>query len=245
MGSSVALWTTSAFAHIELLSPPARYTPDHQKDEPCGHVMNPPGEGLVTVYEVGETISLRFEEFVEHTGHFRVAVDLTGMDDFTSPTDFDDFYNSPQVILDDIPDRQEGGLHTVEVTLPDTPCDPCSLQLIQVMTEDGAFGPGTQDLYFQCADIVLEPRMETGDPPADSSGGGDPSGADDRGTGDEPFGTTSDTPASATASTADSDTAPQGCSCRTFSHPSGMTWLLLGLVGLRRRGARSRSSAAG
>lgn len=241
-----------ARAHIELLSPPARYPPGMQKDEPCGHPLDPPGEEPPTVYQAGETITVRFNEFVSHPGHFRVALDPTGTDSFTSPADFDDFYNSPEVVLDDIPHDRDGGLHEVELTLPDLPCDPCTLQLIQVMTEDGAFGPGDDDLYFQCADIVLEPASTTDEPTTGSTGSGMPGdgGASDDAafeTGDLDSGSGGSTDADADADEGD------GCSCRGDPRrsdprrrgprrggpgPGGAAlWLLAVLVaGRRRRG---------
>lgn len=257
----MGLWAVPARAHIEMLMPAARYTPDMQKDDPCGHPMNPPGKNPPHVFQAGETITIEFEEFVDHTGHFRVAVDLTGTDDFTSPMGFEDFYNSPEVILDDIPDDQDGGLHTVEVTLPDTPCDPCTLQLIQVMTDDGAWGPGNDDLYFQCADIVLEPAPagDTGDTGSgDTTGAGDTTSGGDESTagpidpdtgepgdGDDDDSAGSNTgginPGTSDGGTADSDSSDEGgCSCRADA--GGTTtapWLLLALMaGVRRRGTK-------
>ncbi|MCA9712801.1 MAG: lytic polysaccharide monooxygenase, partial [Myxococcales bacterium] len=199
---------------------------------PCGHPDNPPGEAAPTVYEAGQTITVRFDEFVQHTGYFRVAVDTSGTDGFVSPASFDDFYNSPQVLLDDIADAQDGGLHEVEVTLPDTTCDPCSLQLIQVMTDDGAFGPGTDDLYFQCADIVLVPAGTNGGSGSGDGGSGD-GGPGSDGTG-APFttGMASDT---SDATTADSDDEASGCSCRAHRSPAALAWLLVVLAAGRRR----------
>ena len=104
----VGLWVGPAAAHITMLSPAARYSADMQKAPPCGHPDNPPGAGPVATYQAGETITVQFEETVDHAGHFRLALDTTGTDTFTLPTGFDDFYNSPEVILDDIPDMAGG-----------------------------------------------------------------------------------------------------------------------------------------
>jgi MYXO-CTERM domain-containing protein len=249
----VGLWAAPAAAHIALLTPMARYPMEHQKSEPCGHPENPPGAGPVATYQAGETITLEFEEFVDHPGHFRVSLDPTGTDSFTNPTAFDDFYNSPEVILDDIPDAN--GMYSIEVTLPDTPCDPCTLQLMQVM-EDGMFGPGTSDLYFQCADIVIEgASAETADPTtgADESGGQESSGGGAGSTGSDPDsggggsegssgsandeGTTSGaTAGSDTTGPADSDDGEGGCSCRAAAgSPVAAPWLLVALMAWRRR----------
>lgn len=259
---AVGLWlgAAPANAHIELLTPAARYTPDYQKSEPCGHPDNPPGRGPVATYQAGETITIELDEFVNHSGHLRVALDPTGTDDFVSPMGFEDFYNSPQVLLDNIVDMQNGGLHTIDVTLPDEPCDPCTLQVIQVMN-DGSWGPGVSDLYFQCADIVIEGSAaetggattsggdETGPEPSDSSGGGGetgtnpgtdgPSGSEGPGEGSTSVagGTGGGTnPGTDTTGPADESDDGGGCSCRTDQGSSGAApWLLAALLLWRRR----------
>jgi MYXO-CTERM domain-containing protein len=143
------------------------------------------------------------------------------------------------------------------VTLPDTPCEACTLQLMQVM-EDGEFGPGISDLYFQCADIVIEgASAETADPTTgadgtggeDSSGGGASSGGGDVGSGDagssegssggsqNDEGTTSGaTTGTDTTGPADSDDGEGGCSCRAAASPTvAAPWLLVALMAWRRR----------
>lgn len=222
--------STTAQAHIELLTPAARYTPNHQKNDPCGHADNPAGEGSPATYQAGQTITIRFDEYVQHTGHFRVALDMTGTDTFVSPSDFDDFYNSPQVLLDEIADDQDGGLHEVEVTLPDTLCDPCTLQLIQVMTDDGAWGPGNDDLYFQCADIVIEPAV---------ADGGSDDGSNDGNSGPPSDETTDGSSGPIEESSDDSS----GCACNVQPQRSALAtlWFTLALLGVRRRRRRQGS----
>jgi len=61
----------------------------------------------------------------------------------------------PSVLLDAIPDTPSGGLSTVSVILPDIECDNCTLQVIQVMADKPPYTLGGNDLYYQCADIVL------------------------------------------------------------------------------------------
>jgi len=259
----VGLWAAPASAHIDLMTPAARYSTDMQKDPPCGAPGNPPGSGPVATYQAGETITVEFEEFVDHAGHFRISLDPTGTDNFTLPTAFDDFYNSPEVLLDDIADKN-GGIYSIEVTLPDTPCDPCTLQLIQVM-DDGSFGPGDSDLYFQCSDIVIEGSGagstsggdtgtaggtggdETGGTAGEgSTGGGDTSPGGDAGSGD-PVDTGDSTGSAATGATeggsgstgsgGSGDDDKGGCSCRASSGSpaAAAPWLLAVLVAWRRR----------
>ncbi len=56
-------------------------------------------------------------------------------------------------------DLNNGNRWESTITLPNTPCDNCVLQLIQDMGGDTANPvgdlPNTHDLYFQCADIVI------------------------------------------------------------------------------------------
>jgi hypothetical protein len=256
----VGLWAAPADAHIEMTSPLARYPSDQQKAEPCGHPDNPPGAGPVATYQAGETITVQFEEFVDHPGHFRIALDPTGTDSFTSPTGFEDFYNSPEVLLDEIADMGGGGLYSVDVTLPDAPCDPCTLQLIQVMN-DGTWGPGTNDLYFQCADIVIEGSAATTTDPgttgADDTSGEESSAGGDVGSGDsggpdsggpgnegstgnggpEDPGTSSGEGPNGTTDPDAEDDEDGGCGCRaSASTPMhAAPWLLVALVAWRRR----------
>lgn len=260
----LGLYAAPVEAHIALQSPPARYSQDYQKNAPCGHPDNPPGEDPPTVFQAGETITLEIDEFVGHNGHLRVALDPTGTDDFTLPMDFDDLYNAPNVLVDDIADPPGGDFKMIEVTLPDEPCDPCVLQVIQVMY-DGEFGPGVSDLYFQCADVVLEgvaatggttttegdtevgsadetteAGTTTGDPgtttiePGSDSGPGDPD--PDPATGDPMATGGGATTGSMPGGSGDGD-GGGGCGCRADrSSPGAWSWLLLVPLVWRRRG---------
>lgn len=259
----VTLVAQPAAAHITLISPAARYSSEFQKDPPCGHPDNPPGAGPVATYQAGETISVQFEETVNHAGHYRIALDTTGTDTFTLPAGFDDFYNSPEVLLDEIPDMA-GGVYSVDVTLPDTPCDPCTLQLIQVMN-DGSWGPGDSDLYFNCADIVIEGSAADtggtgtggggtgGDGTGGSGGDGTGGGGGDVGSGagseggssgasaseGSGGGGTADEASTGSSGPSDSEDDESGCSCRTEagSPASAAPWLLVALFAWRRRRA--------
>ena len=165
-----------AHAHVALLEPPARYAREHVKSGPCGHPDNPSGD-VTRSYVIGETIEVRFDEYIGHPGHFRIALSTDGDGALVDPTDYDDFYSAPNVLLDDIDDPDGVSDHRIDVTLPDTPCDPCTLQLIQVMTDKPPWGPeGGNELYYQCADIRIVadaselPDDETTDPPAATDG---------------------------------------------------------------------------
>jgi hypothetical protein len=180
---SLQLLATPAAAHIELQLPMNRYSDiraGENKACPCGagsttRRCNIPADfsddnrssDRVTTFAPGDTIKVRFDEYVGHDGRYRIAFDPDG-------ADLPDFN---QYILLDEPDPRgsagnlEGGLWEFEVTLPDMVCDNCTLQLIQVMdgnTVDRVLDPSTRGgTYFQCADIVLaEGTPAGGIPPA-------------------------------------------------------------------------------
>ena len=162
----------TAEAHIELFSPTPRYTIAESGDNkacPCGlgssnRLCNVDGdrsdparaaEARVTTLDSGSTVTLRFEEYVGHTGRYRVAIDFDG-------ADLEDFNNN---ILVDIPDPSgadgnigQGPIWEIDVPLPDVACDNCTLQLIQVMngnTADPVLDTVGVSSYYTCADIKL------------------------------------------------------------------------------------------
>lgn len=149
----VTAWAVPASAHIVLTDPPARYSMDDIKDPPCGAVGNPPGVNPPTVLQAGEMYTITINEFVDHDGHFRVAFSEDGSDQFVSPTAFDDFYTDDQVLLDDITDDSSGP-REIEIMVPDVNCDPCTIQVLQIMMDGGGFSEGS--LYYTCADVVVE-----------------------------------------------------------------------------------------
>lgn len=258
-----------AQAHVTLTNPMNRYGDlayqnAYQKSSPCGHADNPPGDQAPVVYQAGETITITIDEYVQHEGFFRVAV--AGSDqDFIAPTSVDDIGDDPNTVLV-MADEQSGGEHQIEVTLPDTPCDPCVLQFIQVMTAGGNFN----DNYYQCADIVIEGSVpSTGG--EETTGGGDTEGTTGDGGSDGTTSTSTSTSGSDAGSASASGSSPStgpdggssgedtdvatttgdampdassesdGCSCRSTPRGStAMPWALLALFATVRRRARRR-----
>jgi phage tail protein X len=161
------------------------------------------------------------------------------MDDPADKCGEDDFYNNDAVLMDNLDpqnpplaDSFKPATHSWQVTLPDVECDNCTLQLIQVMTDLPGIhapydpsGPGADDIYFQCVDLVLEANGGSVPPP----GAGGTTGA---GTG-------------GAASTADEDGADDdsgGCTVAAAPRPAGPGWLIVSLglavtavLGRRRR----------
>ncbi len=220
-----------ALAHTALEYPQPRYPSDGStanKACPCGvgdsnrlcdvasDRSDPDrNDARATTFAPGETITVQFYETIGHAGRYRVAFDFDG-------ADLEDF--NANVLLD-VPDPAgndgnvgQGSLWEFEVTLPDTPCDNCTLQIVQMMdgnTTDPVLDPVGRSSYYQCADLVL-----AGDPPDDTG----PAGPGD---------TDTDTDT-------DTDPAPSdGCGC---AHAGQVAWLpvfSLFAVALTRRSRRS------
>jgi chitin binding protein len=175
----VPLYASTAQAHIHLLEPIPRY-PDQVANEnkacPCGvgrsnricqfeEDYSDPDRSLdrVTAFEAGSTITVRWDEYFAHAGRYRVAFDEDGADLF-------DFNDHPLIDIPDPRGREgnsgDGSIWELDVTLPDTLCDNCTLQLIQVMdgeTEAPVDNPIGRSTYYQCADIRIVEDLP--DPP--------------------------------------------------------------------------------
>ncbi len=173
-----------------MLEPTPRYTLAESGDNkacPCGlgnsnRTCGDPNDrsdpdrnaGRVTEVAAGSTIRLRWDEYIGHSGRFRVAIDFDGAD----LTDF----NSN--ILVDIPDPSgsmgnsgQGSIWEVDVPIPNMTCDNCTLQLIQMMdgnTTDPVADPVGRSTYYTCADIRIVP----GDQLPGADAGADQGGSD-------------------------------------------------------------------
>ncbi|MBA3541878.1 MAG: lytic polysaccharide monooxygenase [Deltaproteobacteria bacterium] len=155
--TSLLLLAGTAQAHIAMTKPVPRSL--DQKAGPCGSTTSVRGSN-VTTYAPGETITVEWDETVDHPGHYRVAFDDDGVDAFANPNNPND--NFPSTLVEPIADKV-GGHYTQEVTLPMTPCTNCTLQLMQVMTTTVPYN----SFYYQCADIVI-----TGEGSGSGSGSG-------------------------------------------------------------------------
>src|SRR5262245_44595309 len=90
---SVALFASSAAAHIELVEPAPRYAVPANKACPCGsgagnrrcdttaaESTDPNRSANVQTFEAGSTIRVVAEEYIDHSGRMRVAFDPDGAD---------------------------------------------------------------------------------------------------------------------------------------------------------------------
>lgn len=179
--AALLLPATSASAHLGLVDPPSRYGQGTLKTGPCGR-LNGTRSANVTTVEAGSVLTLTFDEYIDHPGHFRISFDDDGDDDFVDPActaDCDtttptiDRYSNANVLLDGIADTA-GGLTTIDVPLPNVECTNCTLQVIQVMYDKPPYtlGGASDDIYYQCADLILvrTPPPDAGVP--DDSGVG-------------------------------------------------------------------------
>lgn len=158
-----------AVGHLALEYPPSRYGADVLKEGPCGRSGGARGTN-VTELEAGSALTVVWDEYIDHPGHFRIAFDADGDDDFADPIclagcgtrDPDiGLYVNAAVLLDGIADTPGGGEGRATVTLPDVECDRCTLQVIQVMTDKPPYTSPGNDIYYQCADLALRRRTPT------------------------------------------------------------------------------------
>lgn len=184
-----------ARAHISLEqggTHKSRYGDGSIKQGPCGVRNGARGTNVYT-YAPGQTISVAAVEFVTHPGYFRIAFDDDGDDAFIDPRSIPgappsgrtcandgqdqcgqaDFDNAPGVLADDLNPHvttdSSAPKYTWSVQLPDIECEHCTLQLIQVMTDKPPYVPGSNDIYYQCIDLVLRKgAVSTG--PASTAG---------------------------------------------------------------------------
>lgn len=146
--AGVALLPQIADAHTVLITPKPLSTDDNAKTAPCGCTF---GEGvsqcapdyMIAPYDLGETISITWNETIDHTGEFRVAFVAKPPEEVT-----DEEFAASEIQVT-VPDEQAGGLRTAELTLPNTACENCTIQVRQFM--EGAPSP----YYYTCAAIRI------------------------------------------------------------------------------------------
>ncbi len=120
------------------------------KTSPCGGAAR---TNTAKTFTPGQMIEVGWEETVNHPGSFRIAF---------SPADDLGFDNNVLYTVNDTLGAETPMPHYYKatITLPLKTCEACTLQLIQVMTENTP-----PSYYYSCADIKIV---------ADTSGGGTP-----------------------------------------------------------------------
>jgi hypothetical protein len=151
-----------AAAHAVLLDPMPRNPNDFNKDEtlPCG--ADTPRSANPTVYRPGQTVTVKWQETIEHPGHYELA--------FSASND-QNFQNMGGDIADVGGASQANPVqYQADITLPDQECETCTIRMIQVLGDDN----NTE--YFSCADIAIRAPAVDGDgsPIPDPDGGPSP-----------------------------------------------------------------------
>lgn len=128
-------------------NPTAQTVPDNPG--PCSTFTTPMTTRLQ--YVAGQTINVSFSETINHPGRFIVQFSPGGGQGFWSPANQ----------LANVADTQSGGVRTLPVRLPTTPCDTCMMRVLQQMDDQ----PG--EFYVQCFDITLTAPAPGQAPPSD------------------------------------------------------------------------------
>ena len=152
---SVLICSSFASAHSRLKATgpiSIRSNDPGVKSGPCGsyaRIMAP------SKHIVGSTITIEWEEVIHHPGRFEFY--------FSQGNDLN------FVLLKTVQNDQNGTTdlphaYSTSLSLPTQTCTNCTIQLIQVMTEN----PASPSLYFSCADIQLVPTgtVVTNPPPS-------------------------------------------------------------------------------
>lgn len=157
-----------ASGHARLLpggSTPGRSNSAGLKTGPCGEVAK--GSPVAT-FNVGQKITVQWEETINHPGYFEFSISSNGDQSFQLLLTVPDNLNS----TDDLPHRYQA-----EIQLPaGLSCDNCTLQMIQQMTEN----PSNPRPYFSCSDITIKTKDgDTPTPPIDEDKNSIPENAED------------------------------------------------------------------
>jgi MYXO-CTERM domain-containing protein len=200
-------------SHLMMSSPQNRYDSE-QKAGPCGRA-----DGVrtdrVTVFEPGQTITVVWDETVDHPSHYRISFDVDGHDDFVDPATMMEFNSNDAVLADNIPDDPSRHFE-YQITLPDVECETCTLQVIQVMYDKPPYTIPGNDIYYNCADIALRQGAGADAGPMDPDAGVPGPDSGPGGTGDGRI--------------------DGGCSAAPQSGALAPMAALLALIALRRRG---------
>jgi hypothetical protein len=165
----------AARAHIKMSAPAdwivTNSEGDPQKITPCGVDPTMPKTftvtNTVTTLHVGDKVTFNWTETVPHDGHFRIALAINSRDELTDPavTQMNSDGTAAQVAISTaypvLADNlfphtaasvSAGKAYTYTVTIPNTPCAKCTMQLLQFMANH-PLDPSY--FYHQCADVTI------------------------------------------------------------------------------------------
>jgi hypothetical protein len=140
-------------AHIEQDEPtPRPNSAPNQITPPCGGL---PRSATPLSMQAGSQLRLRWHETIDHPGSYRISFGRS-----TGPT-----FNGNQ-LGDMVLDNAVMGTYSATVTLPSTPCTDCTLQLIQISSNQappaGQVTPSGFREYAFCTDMVLTAAAPAG-----------------------------------------------------------------------------------
>lgn len=177
---SLSLGGGAASAHSLLVNPPPLTSDDNAKSGPCGCYFGAgpedpaddgtaskcPGSFPKTDLVAGSQFTVSWKETVNHDGSFRLAIS-------DQPVDAVVKADLNAGVIYDKPDGNStsGATITAKITVPDTPCESCTLQLRQTM--NGAAKP----YYWSCASIRILPAGGSTTSSTSTSGAGGAGGA--------------------------------------------------------------------
>lgn len=144
MASSLAL------AHARLKASEVikiRSTNPGVKTGPCGGY---PRVAAPAVVLPGQTLTVSWEETIYHPGRFEFYFSPAGDKNFTLL----------QTVTNDQKSQPLPHQYSTTVTLPNTTCNECTLQMIQVMAEN----PSNPTYYYSCADLQVKAPVSTQTP---------------------------------------------------------------------------------
>ena len=168
-----------ASAHFVLQTPAATLEQDGfgspQKMAPCGDDGTGTPSGMVTAYQVGQTITVIIKETIYHPGHYRISLGKNGPGDLPVEPIVTPGANTPcgsapidktpkfPVLADGVFEHQApfNGPQSITLTLPaDVTCDHCTLQVLEFMSDHALNNPGGC-YYHHCSNISISGGSST------------------------------------------------------------------------------------
>ncbi|MFO0612036.1 MAG: SCE4755 family polysaccharide monooxygenase-like protein [Polyangiaceae bacterium] len=151
------MFVLSASAHTVLKTPQPLSPDDSAKTGPCGCSFAPgatkpcDANYKVTTVTAGQQLKVTWTETIQHTGKFRVAFSSKTPETVTvADMDAGVVYEGADTNMTAPADISQ------TVTVPDTPCDLCTIQVRQFM--ENAASP----YYYTCAAVKIVPPGGTG-----------------------------------------------------------------------------------
>jgi len=136
---TVGVFPQVSFGHARFVlngTTPPRNTSTGLKTGPCGGIAR---TATPTILKAGQQLEVQWEETVDHPGYYRIAFSPSG-----------DMGFDQNVLVQKVDDIANVHSYKATITVPNTPCTQCTLQMIQYMTENVP-----PSLYYSCADIEI------------------------------------------------------------------------------------------